>query len=185
MCLARLPINFDSISKYHIVRKIVCIQCHYVYVFPHAYIHTYNTCVPTVNIHLLHDYTNLASMYCISSKYCYYLYVPSARRQGFRACPGKLQRTGKPGNWKNELRCHKIDLYYKKKKYKTYKTYIDTVCAPIIVIRDALHYLDVLTLQRFMRNDAEIMNRKETGLCAKCQRRVSLFFISLCRCRCT
>ena len=64
--------------------------------------------------------------------------------QGHRACPGKLQRRGKKG----VLGCHLIDL-------------------------DALHYLDVVDLRRFLSDDAEIMGRKHTGLCSKCQRKVA------------
>jgi ribosomal protein S18 len=64
--------------------------------------------------------------------------------QGLRACPGKLQRRG----IKPELRCHKIDL-------------------------DAVNFVDVLRLKDFMSADGEIMPKKETGLCAKCQRKVS------------
>lgn len=60
-----------------------------------------------------------------------------------RACPGKLQRHGVSG----ELRCHKIDL-------------------------DALNHMDVMTLRKYLSADAEIMSRRKTGLCAKCQRQV-------------
>jgi small subunit ribosomal protein S18 len=59
-------------------------------------------------------------------------------------CPGKLQRGGAKGI----LRCTKIDL-------------------------DALHYMDVMTLREYLTEDAEIMHRKRTGLCAKCQRSVA------------
>jgi len=65
-------------------------------------------------------------------------------RQGLRACPGKLQRRGP----KPELRCHLIDL-------------------------DDLNYLDVVTLKRFLSDDSEILGKKHTGLCAKCQRKVA------------
>lgn len=61
-----------------------------------------------------------------------------------RACPGKLQRHGVSG----ELRCHKIDL-------------------------DALNHMDVMTLRKYLSADAEILSRRKTGLCAKCQRQVS------------
>lgn len=64
--------------------------------------------------------------------------------QGRRACPGGRQRQGKRG----EMLCHKIDL-------------------------DALNHLDVLTMRRFLSEDSEILNRKSTGLCAKCQRKVA------------
>jgi small subunit ribosomal protein S18 len=59
-------------------------------------------------------------------------------------CPGKLQRGGAKG----VLRCAKIDL-------------------------DALHYMDVMTLREYLTEDAEIVHRKRTGLCAKCQRSVA------------
>lgn len=59
-------------------------------------------------------------------------------------CPGKLQRRGKEGI----LRCGKIDL-------------------------DELHFMDVMTLRQYLSEDAEILNRKATGLCAKCQRQVA------------
>ena len=52
-------------------------------------------------------------------------------RQGMRACPGKMQRRGKEGT----LRCHLIDL-------------------------DELHYLDVLTLRKYLTQDSEIVGRK-------------------------
>lgn len=64
--------------------------------------------------------------------------------QGLRACPGKLQRRGKNG----VLGCHLIDL-------------------------DALHYLDVVNLRRFLSDDAEILGKRHTGLCSKCQRKVA------------
>lgn len=68
--------------------------------------------------------------------------------QGFKFCAGKLQRKGKSG----VLGCHKIDL-------------------------DELNHLDVLTLRKYLSDDSEILGRKLTGLCAKCQRQVS---ISIC-----
>ncbi len=55
-----------------------------------------------------------------------------------------MQRVGLNG----VLRCHKIDL-------------------------EVLSYLDVLTLGRFLSKDAEILPRKQTGLCARCQRKVA------------
>lgn len=64
--------------------------------------------------------------------------------QGRRTCPGKLQRRGKTGN----LQCHKIDL-------------------------DALNHMDVMTLRNYISEDSEILGRKSTGLCAKCQRQVA------------
>ena len=67
--------------------------------------------------------------------------------QGFRACPGKLQRKGKSG----VLGCHKIDL-------------------------DELNHLDVLTLRKYLSDDSEILGRKLTGLCAKCQRQVRMLY---------
>lgn len=65
-------------------------------------------------------------------------------QEGDRSCEGKSQRKGKSG----ELRCHLIDL-------------------------DALNHLDVLTLRRFLSDDGEIMGKKQTGLCSKCQRAVA------------
>jgi ribosomal protein S18 len=64
--------------------------------------------------------------------------------QGNRACVGKLQRRGKT----NVLNCHLIDL-------------------------DELHHLDVVNLKRFLSDDAEILGRRQTGLCSKCQRKVA------------
>ena len=61
-----------------------------------------------------------------------------------RACAGKRQRHGKS----LELRCHLIDL-------------------------DALNVMDVPTLKRFVTDDGEIMSKRITGLCAKCQRAVA------------
>jgi small subunit ribosomal protein S18 len=65
-------------------------------------------------------------------------------QQGLRTCEGKKQRQGAKG----ELNCHIIDL------------------------QDLSHF-DVPTLRRFITAESEIMNRKSTGLCAKCQRRVA------------
>ena len=62
-----------------------------------------------------------------------------------------MQRHGKTP----ELRCHLIDL-------------------------DALNFLDVINLRRFLSDDGEILSRKVTGLCAKCQRQVNVTFILLC-----
>jgi len=64
--------------------------------------------------------------------------------EGERACAGKLQRKGQSG----ELRCHIIDL-------------------------DDVNHLDVLTLRRFIADDGEILGKKQTGLCSKCQRVVA------------
>lgn len=64
--------------------------------------------------------------------------------QGARACTGKLQRRGKEG----KLGCHLIDL-------------------------DGLSPLDVVNLRRFLSDDAEIMGKRHTGLCSKCQRKVA------------
>lgn len=61
-----------------------------------------------------------------------------------RACSGKLQRRGK----NPDLNCHLIDL-------------------------DALNHMDVFTLRRFLSDDSEILGRRSTGLCAKCQRKVA------------
>jgi ribosomal protein S18 len=65
--------------------------------------------------------------------------------QGHRACPGKLQRRGRTG----ELKCHKIDL-------------------------DAVSYINILTLKDYLTEDGEIQGKRETGLCAKCQRKVRI-----------
>eukprot|EP00607_Mallomonas_marina_P006449 CAMPEP_0182428542 /NCGR_PEP_ID=MMETSP1167-20130531/23100_1 /TAXON_ID=2988 /ORGANISM="Mallomonas Sp, Strain CCMP3275" /LENGTH=290 /DNA_ID=CAMNT_0024611501 /DNA_START=175 /DNA_END=1051 /DNA_ORIENTATION=+ len=65
-------------------------------------------------------------------------------KQGERSCTGGLQRRGKLG----ELKCHLIDM-------------------------DDFHFLDVLALRRFLSDDSEIMPRKHTGLCARCQRKVA------------
>ena len=64
--------------------------------------------------------------------------------QGLRHCEGKRQRHGKS----KELRCHLIDL-------------------------DDLHVTDVTTLKRFVTDDGEILSKRITGLCAKCQRQVA------------
>ena len=64
--------------------------------------------------------------------------------QGLRACPGKKQRRGKDG----KLWCHKIDL-------------------------DKLSHYDVMTLRKYISPTAEILGRRDTGLCAKCQRKVA------------
>lgn len=65
-------------------------------------------------------------------------------RRGLVACPGKRQRRGV----NPILKCHLIDL-------------------------DALHYTDIVTLRRFIAGDSEILGKKLTGLCSKCQRKVS------------
>ena len=64
--------------------------------------------------------------------------------QGERACSGKMQRSGPAG----QLKCHLLDL-------------------------DELNHLDVLTLRRFLSDDGEILGKKQTGLCSKCQRAVA------------
>lgn len=64
--------------------------------------------------------------------------------QGLRHCEGQKQRHGKS----LELRCHLIDL-------------------------DEVNPIDVLTLKRFVTDDGEIIHKKITGLCAKCQRKIS------------
>jgi small subunit ribosomal protein S18 len=64
--------------------------------------------------------------------------------QGLVACPGKRQRHGT----NPVLRCHLIDL-------------------------DKLSYMDVASLKRFVSADSEIMGKKLTGLCSKCQRKVA------------
>lgn len=68
-----------------------------------------------------------------------------ANNQGLRHCPGQRQRRGLTGR----LYCHKIDL-------------------------DALDKLDVVNLRRFLTDDGEILGKKSTGLCSKCQRKVAL-----------
>jgi ribosomal protein S18 len=42
-----------------------------------------------------------------------------------------------------------------------------------IIDLDELTPLDVVNLRRFLSDDAEILGRNHTGLCAKCQRKVS------------
>lgn len=66
--------------------------------------------------------------------------------QGLRSCPGKRQKKGKKVEAK--LECHLIDL-------------------------EDLNYIDVIGLRRWLSDDAEILPRKVTGLCAKCQRKVA------------
>lgn len=61
-----------------------------------------------------------------------------------KSCPGKRQRRGKSG----VLECHILDL-------------------------QELDSLDIVSLRRFVTEDAEIMGRSLTGLCAKCQRQVA------------
>lgn len=63
---------------------------------------------------------------------------------GLRSCPGKRQRKGQGG----ELGCHVIDL-------------------------EKLSPFNLLTLRRFISVDSEILGRKDTRLCAKCQRKVA------------
>jgi ribosomal protein S18 len=63
---------------------------------------------------------------------------------GNRHCEGKKQRRGKNG----DLNCHLIDL-------------------------DTLSPFDVTLLRRFITIDSEIVPRYQTGLCAKCQRKVA------------
>lgn len=65
-------------------------------------------------------------------------------KQGLVACPGRRQRRGT----KPQLKCHLIDI-------------------------DELHYTDVVTLSRFLSPDSEILGRRLSGLCAKCQRNVA------------
>lgn len=60
------------------------------------------------------------------------------------ACPGRRQRRGT----NPVLKCHLIDL-------------------------DTLHYTDTVTLNRFLAADSEILGKKLTGLCSKCQRKVA------------
>lgn len=67
--------------------------------------------------------------------------------QGLKACSGKKQRRGA----NPKLECHIIDL-------------------------DEVNHLDVVTLRRFISTDSEILSRKATGLCSKCQRKVMNVF---------
>jgi small subunit ribosomal protein S18 len=67
-------------------------------------------------------------------------------KQGLRHCPGHRQRRGKLDRAK--LECHLIDL-------------------------QELTYLDVVGMRRYISDDSEILGRKITGLCAKCQRKVA------------
>lgn len=64
--------------------------------------------------------------------------------QSMRSCTGKKQRSGVKG----ELGCHLIDL-------------------------NDLSSFDTAQIQKFLSPDAEILSRKITGLCAKCQRKVA------------
>lgn len=68
--------------------------------------------------------------------------------QSDRACPGKRQRKGQKGIFA----CHIVDL-------------------------DEVNPFDIRLLQRFVTIDSEIKNRKESGLCSKCQRYVSFNLI--------
>jgi len=68
--------------------------------------------------------------------------------QGHRHCPGHLQRRGKAGSIQSQLRCHKIDL-------------------------EELSPVNVVHLRRFVSLDCEILSKKQTGLCTKCQRKVA------------
>ncbi len=65
-------------------------------------------------------------------------------REGERRCSGKKQRRGVNG----VLNCHVIDL-------------------------DQLSEFDILNLRRFLTQDGEILSRRESRLCAKCQRKVA------------
>jgi len=66
--------------------------------------------------------------------------------QGRRACPGNMQRRGRePGA---PLRCHLLDL-------------------------DQLTPIDISNLKRFLSIDGEILSKKLTGLCSRCQRQVA------------
>lgn len=65
-------------------------------------------------------------------------------KQGERHCTGGLQRRGKEGI----LRCHKIDM-------------------------DDFHFMDVMTVRKYLSNDGEILGKKVTGLCSRCQRKVA------------
>lgn len=66
-------------------------------------------------------------------------------QQGKRHCPGGRQRRGKE---KARLNCHLIDL-------------------------DKVTPLDLHTLRRFLNIEGEILPKKLTGLCSKCQRKVA------------
>lgn len=64
--------------------------------------------------------------------------------QGSRHCPGKRQRQGPS----SKLRCH-------------------------LIVLEEVNHLDVLNLRRFMSEDGEILGKKLTGLCSKCQKKVA------------
>jgi ribosomal protein S18 len=70
--------------------------------------------------------------------------------QGLKSCPGKRQRRGT----QPKLECHILDL-------------------------DDVNHLDVVSLRRFISTDCEILSRKATGLCAKCQRKVCAMYFLL------
>ena len=61
-----------------------------------------------------------------------------------RSCPGDRQRRGK----NDYLKCHKVDL-------------------------DIVNPFDIKLLEKFVTDDAEIMNRKQSGLCSRCQRKIA------------
>ena len=65
--------------------------------------------------------------------------------QGQRHCVGRKQRRGKKPD--AELGCHLIDL-------------------------DTLHPVNIPELKRFLTQDGEILHRRHTGLCPRCQRQV-------------
>lgn len=64
--------------------------------------------------------------------------------QDLRSCPGKRQRKGQNPYFK----CHKIDL-------------------------DEVNPFDIKLLEAFLTEDSEIMSKKKTGLCTRCQRKVA------------
>lgn len=68
------------------------------------------------------------------------------------------------------LGCHIIDMV---NIYIFYFFYNLLIIFLIIIIQDSLDHLDILTLRRFVSDDSEILGRKHTGLCAKCQRKVA------------
>lgn len=81
---------------------------------------------------------------CVYVSFVHSLFAFVHLSQGMKSCPGKRQRRGKSG----VLECHILDL-------------------------QELDSLDIVSLRRFVTEDAEIMGRSLTGLCAKCQRQVA------------
>jgi ribosomal protein S18 len=98
-----------------------------------------------------YDYTNLSESVSTDINSALRNYIPntapekfSQDRQQERACAGNRQRHG----MSDVFKCHKIDL-------------------------DEVNPFDVKLLGRFLSEDSEILSKKRTGLCSKCQRKVS------------